>query len=151
MENLNDENNKNKLPKIFIVLRIIAFSLIIIGIVLFILSFTLNSEDNFGLGMGLRFGGISCIIISLFFLFIGFQNKIHKTLIKTNKYILQENKEELKDISSISGDIATPNVKKVTKAVVDTINENPDKKYCKHCGKEVDSDSKFCMHCGKEL
>ncbi len=32
----------------------------------------------------------------------------------------------------------------------DTVNTEEDKKYCKHCGAEIDADSKFCNHCGQE-
>ena len=32
----------------------------------------------------------------------------------------------------------------------DTIQTEEDKKYCKHCGSEIDADSKFCNHCGQE-
>lgn len=142
-------NNQNKPPKIFLALKIVAGILIVLGIVLFIMSFTIgDSFEAKASSMGLRFGGIVCFIFGLFFMFIGFTPNIQKTMIKTQKHILNENKEDLKDIADTSADVSKDAVKTVAGAVKDGLTE--EKMFCKHCGKEIDKDSKFCQYCGKE-
>ena len=142
-------NNQNKPPKIFLALKIVAGILVVLGIVLFIMSFTIgDSFEAEASSIGLRFGGIVCFIFGLFFMFIGFTPNIQKTMIKTQKHILNENKEDLKDIADTSADVSKDAVKTVAGAVKDGLTE--EKMFCKHCGKEIDKDSKFCQYCGKE-
>ena len=66
---------------------------------------------------------------------------------EADKYIQQENKEDLKDIISTTADIASEAVTKtateIKQGIEDTI-------FCKHCGAKIDFDSKFCKKCGKE-
>ena len=150
-----ERNENNKLPKIYMVLKIIGFSLLILGIILLILSFVLFKEQTFDSNvskMGLRFGGACSIIFSFVFNFIGFSPNIAKLQVKTKKYLINENKEDLTDISSVSGDIAEPHVKKITKAVKEQLTDESgeNKKYCKYCGKPIDSDAIFCDKCGKK-
>ena len=82
-------------------------------------------------------------------------------MIKTNKYVIDKNKEDLKDISQQSGEISALGAKEVAKSVTKGVMEEvqpdnnlADKKekqiFCKHCGQKIDADSKFCSHCGKE-
>ena len=124
-----------------------------------ILSFTLDGEmdSNFGL----RMGGFMCLPICVFLLFIAFLPNIQRTMIKTNKYIINQNKEDLKKISQQSGEISALGAKEVAKSVTESVMEQTntqmqsltqtDKQiFCKHCGKSIDADSKFCTHCGKE-
>ena len=149
MEEKKQKNNKSKPPKIFLAIKIVAGTLIVLSIVLFILSFTMSdSFETEASSMGLRFGGITCLIFGMFFMFIGFTPSIQKTMIKTQKHILNENKEDLKDIVDTQADVSKDAVKTVAGAVKDGLEE--DKMFCKHCGKEIDKDSKFCQYCGKE-
>lgn len=140
------EEKKTKLPKIFIVLRIIAGLLIAVGIVLFILSFTLQVDA--GASMGIRFGGMTCFIFGFVIMFWGLAPSIQKTMIKTQKHIVSENKEDLKDIANVSADISKDAVKTTAGAVKEGL--TMEKMFCKHCGKEIDKDSKYCQYCGKE-
>ena len=149
MEENKQENNKSKPPKLFLAIKIVAGILIALGIVLFILSFTMiGSFETEVSSMGLRFGGITCFIFGMFFMFIGFTPSIQKTMIKTQKHILNENKEDLKDIADTQAEVSKDAVKTVANAVKVGLEE--EKMFCKHCGKEIDKDSKFCQHCGKE-
>lgn len=114
------KNNKSKPPKLFLAMKIVAGILIALGIVLFILSFTLRSSfETEASSMGLRFGGITCLIFGMFFMFIGFTPSIQKTMIKTQKHILNENKEDLKDIVGTQADVSKDAVKTVAGAVKD--------------------------------
>ena len=149
MEENKQENNKSKPPKLFLAIKIVAGILIALGIVLFILSFIMSdSFETEASSMGLRFGGITCFIFGMFFMFIGFTPSIQKATIKTHKHILEETKEDLKDIAGTQAEVSKDAVKTVASAVKDGLED--EKMFCKHCGKEIDKDSKFCQHCGKE-
>ena len=95
--------------------------------------------------------------------------------IKATKYMLDENKENLTDIATTTGDVmiksgksildnnedaltemATKkaNIKKesieiTTRAIKDGLTK--DKIYCKYCGESIDEDSEFCKKCGKKI
>lgn len=146
------ENNqkcpKSKLPKAFIILRVIAFIVVAVGIALLITSFVINEGDMFD-NAGIRFGGVAGIMIGAVLTFVSFTPSIQKLQIKTNRYIMDQNEEDLKYISSKSGDISSSAVEKVAKAAKEGFH-NDAKIFCKHCGKEIDADSKFCSACGKK-
>lgn len=135
---MENENKKNKLPIIFLILKIIGLGLIIGGIIVLILM-----RKSFGGGM---FPGLPMIGFGLVITLWGFIPNINKLSIKTTKYLQEENKEDLTDIASTSADILSEGVTKTTKAVKKGLK---DTMYCKHCGSEIDVDSKFCKHCGK--
>ena len=139
----------NKKPKHFIVFKIIGFIGITAAIVGFILSFSGfgNFENNnFMIGGFLAcfgmFIGISCLII-------GFRPEISKLSTKSTKYIINQNKEDLTDITNTSTDIVKDAITETTKAVKKGLVQK-ESKFCKYCGHQIDSDSIFCNKCGKE-
>mgnify|MGYP001851781291 FL=1 len=162
--NENEQNNapvdaKVKKPKMYLILKIVAIILLLGSLTMIILSFTLGDEmdSNFGL----RMGGFLCLPICIFLMFIAFLPNIQRAMIKTNKYVIDKNKEDLKDISQQSGEISALGAKEVAKSVSKGVMEEvqPDNNladknekqiFCKHCGQKIDADSKFCSHCGKE-
>ncbi len=98
---------------------------------------------------------------------IGRQLQIHKK-------VLEDNKETIKDINSLGGEVAVDSINEILdkkgddmkkavdkstdiskdsiKTVARSIKEGlKDEIYCKHCGDAIDADSKFCKHCGKRL
>lgn len=136
--------------KIFLVLKIVGFSLAAAGIVLLILGIATPdpcSSNSLFAGtaqkMWVIFGGAACLIISISLIFAGFTPSIKRIQVKTTKYIMSDNKEDLTDIATDAADIAEPALSKLKKAT-------KQKKFCKECGKRIDADSKFCQHCGKE-
>lgn len=148
-----------KTPKMYLILKIVAIILLLGAITMIVLSFTLGDEmdSNFGL----RMGGFLCLPICVFLMFIAFLPNIQRAMIKTNKYVIDKNKEDLKDISQQSGEISALGAKEVAKSVTKGVMEEvqPDNNladknekqiFCKHCGQKIDADSKFCSHCGKE-
>ena len=94
--------------------------------------------------------------------------------LEMQKKVLEDNKETIKDINRLGGevtidsaneildkkgkdikramdrstDISSDSIKKVARAIKDGIK---DEMYCKHCGASVDSDSVYCKKCGKRL
>ena len=74
---------------------------------------------------------------------------LSKSAISIRKDILEENKDELKELAEIEADIESGAIKRKAAAAKEGFIGN-DKKFCKNCGINIDSDSKFCMKCGKE-
>lgn len=70
-----------------------------------------------------------------------------KAAVKVQKSIIEENKEDLKDVANASAEISSEAITKTTRAVKKGLE---DKIYCKHCGDKIDADSKFCNSCGKK-
>ena len=79
-------------------------------------------------------------------------NKMMQKQIKTMKNVLDENEEDLREISSKSAEINSSGVEITARAIKKgfTETEKNDTIFCKHCGKEIEEDSKFCRYCGKE-
>ena len=87
------QKGKTKLPTIFIVLRIIALLLLATGITLVVIG-SKNDEAKF------MIPGIFGLILCLFLGVISFIPSIQKTSIKTEKYIMETTKDDLKDLLS---------------------------------------------------
>lgn len=71
------------------------------------------------------------------------------TAISIKKNILDQNEENLREMTAKEANIKKEYVKTMTSAIHEGFTEN-DIIYCKHCGSMIDSDSKFCKKCGKE-
>ena len=149
------ENTKTQKPIIFLILKIISCVLLATGLVLIISAASkkvpeMTSEDWFDASRsksGLIFGGVACLMIGGFLMFMAFFPNIQKTMIKTQNYVINENKEDLKNISNTTAEISEEAVTKTAKAVKKGLT---DTMFCKECGEEIDADSKFCRHCGKK-
>ena len=98
-------------------------------------------------GYELMVGGLACLVFGLVVLVGSFAPNMQRIEIKTKRYILHENKEDLADISNQTAEVISPAVTGVARAVKEGLKE--DQKFCKKCGAQIDSDSKFCPNCGK--
>ena len=139
---------ENKKPKIFLIckiLSIIFLSITIVGIVLSVKGFDDFESNFFMIGAFLSSFGIFFTIITAV---IGFKPEMHKTMVKSVKYIQSENKSDLQDIAGTNAEIGKEAVKISAKAVKEGLTE---KEYCKYCGQEIDVDSIYCNKCGKKL
>ena len=138
----------NKKPSHFLVFKIagiLGLVIFIIGIIKLLTGFDDFESNDFLIGMFMMPIGV---FIGFTGLMIGFRPEISKLSIKTAKYLQEENKDELKQITSTSAEI----VSEALTTTVQTIKEGlKETMFCKHCGKEIDSDSKFCKHCGKNI
>ena len=74
-------------------------------------------------------------------------NKMLKDVIKTEKNILDNNEEDLKEIVRRSADIESEGLKIKAKAIQEGLSSNSIQ--CKYCGSLIDNDSTFCKKCGK--
>ena len=133
-----EQKNKNKLPIIFLIFKILGLGLIVGGIVVSIVK-----KNEFGGGM---FPAFPMMGFGLVITVWGFIPNISKMAIKTNRYLQEENKQDLTDIANTSADISSEAITKTTRAVKEGLKETM---YCKHCGSQIDIDSKFCKVCGK--
>ena len=137
-----------KKPISFLIFKIVGFvalAIAIWGAVLAFSGFDDFESNNFMIGgfmatFGL-FAAIACLVK-------GFSPEITKQSLKTQGYIMQENKEELSNIATTTAEIASDAVTVTTKAVKEGFLD--EQMYCKHCGAQIDADSKFCKSCGKE-
>lgn len=143
---------ENKEPRHLKVLRIVGFSLVAVGVILFTLGiFVVKlNEGVFGetAHPGLYVPGIFLCFLSIPCLILGYSARIQKAHIATQKYIQGETKEDLTEMADTTAEIVSPAVTKITKAV--KAGAKKDTMFCKHCGAEIDSDSKFCKVCGKK-
>lgn len=137
-----------KKPKHFLIFKIIGFigiCVAIIGLVNIINGFGDFSNNRFIIGAFMfTFGlfiGIVCLII-------GFRPEISKISTRSAKYILEENKEDLKDLSKTGAEIASGAISETVKAVKEGLDTEV---FCKYCGQRIDDDSKFCKYCGKNV
>ena len=90
------------------------------------------------------------------------------------KRILEENKDTIKDIQKMGGEVSIDSYSEILDEKEDKIKSNMDRTadaskdaisnitkaikegletnmYCKHCGEKIDIDSKFCKSCGKKV
>ena len=68
--------------------------------------------------------------------------------VKATKYMVDETKEDIKDISTNMAKATKDGVKITTGAIKEGF--SGETVFCKHCGSSIDRDSKFCKKCGKE-
>lgn len=100
--------------------------------------------------------GIATLIVLFFLLF---QYHIYMNYINKNidKFVdierSETNKEAIETINDkkvYSVDTAKDSTEEKNKIETSTIIKQQ-VKYCKYCGKEIDTDSAFCSHCGKKI
>jgi hypothetical protein len=135
-----------KKPLLFLILKIVGFfclAIALLGIVLVINGFGDFETNNFMIGGFLTTFGL---FIGISFSILGFRPEISKMAIQSQKYIQEENKEALKEISDTTAEINANAVKTIANAVAEGFSQNT--VFCKECGEKIDSDSKFCRHCG---
>ena len=90
---------KPKLPKFFLVLRIFGSLLMIAGIALIIVRAVGAS------GFELMVGGLACLVFGFVVLVGSFAPNMQRIEIKAKRYILHENKEDLADISNQTAEV----------------------------------------------
>lgn len=149
MDNNNMDNNPKK-PKFYItfkILGLVALISLIVGIVLMVSVVGNKTAPSPG-DIMLLFLLIAIGVTSPIFFLIGFGPEISKLSVKSAKYIQSDNKEDLTSMANTGADISSDAITKVAQSVKTGLS---DKKYCRHCGGEIEADSKFCKHCGKSL
>ena len=142
---------KQQKPIIFLILKILAplfLAVAITGIVLSVKGFDDFESNNFMVGGILTtFGFFLTFACAIF----GFSPEIRNLSVKSQKYHIEENKQDLTDIANATADITKGAVKTTASAVKEGFTEPTEPQmYCKHCGAQIDANSRFCKVCGKE-
>ena len=70
--------------------------------------------------------------------------------IKTGKKIVDENEDTLRDLANKNANIKKDVLETTVRAIKKGFTEE-EKVFCKYCGSKINNDSKFCKNCGKEL
>ena len=139
-------------PKIYTILKVLGGIGLFLGILLIILGTAVFPITNNGCVVApspaLFAPGMILLGVSVFVVFAGFIPNIQKGLIKTTRYVQQENKVDLKAIADDAVDITGEAIKQTSKNIKEGLEG---KIYCKHCGENIDEDSIFCSKCGKQL
>lgn len=95
---------------------------------------------------------IIAILIFIFTFILMFSPKMRGKFmskqVKATKYMMEESKDDLQNISTNMADATKDSVEITTRAIKKGFTDNCI--YCKHCGTSIDQDSKFCKKCGKE-
>ena len=76
------------------------------------------------------------------------RGKMISTQVKAVKYMMDESKDDISNISINMADATKEGVETTARAIKKGFTEEGI--YCKHCGSKIDNDSKFCKNCGKE-
>ena len=132
-----------KEPKFLLIFKIVGVILTVTGIILFAQSFFDPFSEAQFIAIPLIFFGS----VALMYGFLPTMSKLH---VKTTKYMQQELKDELKDISITNQEIRNESLKRDAKAIKEGFTSG-DTVFCKYCGGEIEKDSIFCKFCGKKL
>lgn len=92
--------------------------------------------------------GIVFVFCIAMFISPKFRGKIGSRQIKAQKYMVDESKEDLKDISDNMAYATKDGITTTVKAIKEGLKDEAI--YCKYCGSTIDADSKFCKNCGSE-
>lgn len=95
-------------------------------------------------------------VISILAIIISSNTKVRaksmEKQVKAVKYMMDENKDILKEMSTQSAEISSEGIEIKARAMKKGFSsqEEISQMFCKHCGKTIEKDSKFCNYCGKE-
>lgn len=77
------------------------------------------------------------------------RGKLMSNQIKATKYMVDETKDDIRDISTDMANATKEGIETTVHAIKRGITKK-DEIFCRHCGNKIDEDSKYCKHCGKE-
>lgn len=145
-------DKKPEAPKFYLILRIVALLLVLVGITMVILACTvLATEEWYGTepSFGCLIPGVIMVFFSIPTFMFSMGPVFHKLQVKTEKYVQEVSKEDLQDIATTRAEIGAEATEITAKAMATGVKDGfRDTKFCKHCGAEIDRDSKFCTECG---
>ena len=98
------------------------------------------------------FGLVIAIIIGSFVIMLNpnLQGKMLSSQVKSLKYMMDDSKDTLKNLTDDMTDITKDSVEATARAVKKGLTEE-DGVACPHCGKNIDKDSKYCKYCGARI
>lgn len=98
------------------------------------------------------FGLVIAIIIGSFAIMLNpnLQGKMLSSQVKSLKYMMDDSKDTLKNLTNDMTDITKDSVEATARAVKKGLTEE-DGVACPHCGKKIDKYSKYCKYCGARI
>lgn len=98
------------------------------------------------------FGLVIAIIIGSFVVMLNpnLQGKMLSSQVKSLKYMMDDSKDTLKNLTDDMTDITKDSVEATARAVKKGLTEE-DGVACPHCGKKIDKDFKYCKYCGARI
>lgn len=98
------------------------------------------------------FGLVIAIIIGSFVIMLNpnLQGKMLSSQVKSLKYMMDDSKDTLKNLTDDMTDITKDSVEATARAVKKGLTEE-DGVACPLCGKKIDKDSKYCKYCGARI
>lgn len=98
------------------------------------------------------FGLVIAIIIGSFVIMLNpnLHGKMLSSQVKSLKYMMDDSKDTLKNLTDDMTDITKDSVEATARAVKKGLTEE-DGVACLHCGKKIDKDSKYCKYCGARI
>lgn len=98
------------------------------------------------------FGLVIAIIIGSFVIMLNpnLQGKMLSSQVKSLKYMMDDSKDTLKNLTDDMTDITKDSVEATARAVKKGLTEE-DGVACPHCDKKIDKDSKYCKYCGARI
>lgn len=98
------------------------------------------------------FGLVIAIIIGSFVIMLNpnLQGKMLSNQVKSLKYMMDDSKDTLKNLTNDMTDITKDSVEATARAVKKGLTEE-DGVACPRCGKKIDKDSKYCKYCGARI
>lgn len=95
------------------------------------------------------------ILIAVSFVFViasiispKIRGKMLSRQVKAMKYMVDESKDDLEDISTNMADASKEGIRITANAMKRGFTE--ESMFCKYCGCSIDADSRFCKKCGYE-
>ena len=93
------------------------------------------------------------ILIFIFTFVLMFSSKARGKMmskqIKAAKYMMDESKDDIEEISTGMADATKRGVETTTRAIKKGLTGSESQAFCKECGYPIDRDSNFCKKCGK--
>ena len=98
------------------------------------------------------FGLVIAIIIGSFVVMLNpnLQGKMLSSQVKSLKYMMDDSKDTLKNLTDDMTDITKDSVEATARAVKKGLTEE-DGVACPHCGEKIDKDSNYCKYCGARI
>ncbi len=163
MEEKNNNNEKKKFNVGLKISLVIGLILVVIGFVLFFMRDpTLSMVSIFVL-----FVGFALTMVGLIPLMAKLNIKIGKHIVEQNKddlaelskygvdinkKVITDKQEDLTDIANMKADIAQDAVKKTAKSASEGWEDGQgNAKFCANCGQKISASAKFCPNCGQKI
>ncbi len=163
MEENNNNNEKKKFSVGLKIALVIGLIVVVVGFVLFFMREPTLSM----IGVFVLFVGFVLTSIGLEPLVAKFKLKVSKHIVEQNKddlaelskygvdinkKVITDKQSDLTDIANMQADITQDAVKKIAKSASEGWEDGQENaKFCTNCGQKISVNGKFCSNCGQKI